>query len=82
MSETVNFRGVISKVTPDGASAVVTLNPAVDGRRLAVISTETTGRSTLVNTRGRLESGSKVIGLAKKGPDALRAIKVSLAPTS
>lgn len=79
MSTTVSFAGTISKVTADGSAAVVTLSTNVNGRSLAVISSDTTGRSRIVNKQGRLQNGSQVVGLAKPGPDALKVVEVSLA---
>lgn len=79
MEHTLNFAGTITKVTADGRSAVVTLNEAVEGVGLAVISPETKGRVSIMESTGHLESGRRVVGIATRGVDALRVVSVSAA---
>ena len=77
MEHTLNFSGTITKVTADGRSAVVTLNETVAGHGLAVISPETRGRVSIMDSTGDLENGRRVVGVATRGVDALRVVSVS-----
>jgi hypothetical protein len=77
MTETVSYSGTIQKVTPDGQSAFVRLNTAVHGVSIAVIGSSTTGRST-VSVGGQIRQGTHVVGLARRGSDALKAVTVSV----
>lgn len=76
MKEPIPFSGVITVVTRDGRSAVVKLDKAAEGYRTAVISPDTRGRVILMNGTGHLEVGTKVSGVGRKGPEALRAFDV------
>ena len=77
MTDTLHFRGHITVVTPDGRSAIVTLDDRVEGNTYAVISPNTAGRVDLLNGRGTLSTGTKVEGEATVGPSALKAISVT-----
>jgi hypothetical protein len=79
VSDVLQYSGRISKVTPGGQAAFVELDASVEGRSLAVISSDTDGRVVLAK-RGGIHSGQRVVGLARIGPDALKAVTVSLAP--
>lgn len=78
VDETLNFSGIIEKVTPDGRSAFVRLSHEVEGKTYAVISSGTQGRVGLARRQGHIVNGQKVVGLAKRGPDALKVIEVTL----
>jgi hypothetical protein len=76
MVDTLHFSGTITTVTPDGRAGVVSMDSAVGGTKLAVISANTEGRVALMNGHGALSIGTKVSGDAIKGGDALIAVNV------
>ena len=73
------FSGIITKVSPDGRTGVVTLDPKTYDKKFAVISPDTKGRIKLMNGVGQLTEQTKVTGMAEKGPDSLHIISVRLA---
>lgn len=75
----ISFTGSITKATPDGRSAVVTLDVPVSDRRFAVISPETQGRTGLMGEAGRLKAGTRVSGTGSLGPESVRAVTVAAA---
>jgi hypothetical protein len=77
MSDTLQFCGAITKITPDGRSAIVTLDQAVEGMGFAVISTETSGRVGLMNGKGSLSKDMRVAGTGVAGVDAIKALSVT-----
>lgn len=72
----MDFTGKVSKVTPDGRFAIVTLDSALEGRSLAVVGPDTKGRLSLMGEKGGLEAGLAVKGLCYPGPDAMSAVSV------
>lgn len=73
------FKGTITKVSRDGRTGVVTLDPRTYDNQYAVISPDTKGRIKLMNGVGHLTEFTKVTGLAEKGPESLHAVSVRLA---
>jgi len=74
--EPITFSGSVTKVTPDGRSAIVTLDRPVSGRRFAVISPDTQGRLALMDGDGRIQAGQRVGGKGVPGPESIRAATV------
>lgn len=76
MREESEFTGTIGKMTPDGACAVVRLDPLVGRFSLAVINFETQGRLAL-REHGAFHEGAVVTGYAVPGPDAMKVVVVA-----
>lgn len=73
--------GVISAVTGDGGSGVVSLTPSVDKFSTGVISPDTKGRISLMNLDpgGRLKRETQVVITRwQKGPESLRILEIAL----
>lgn len=71
------YSGVIAFVLRNGRSAIVKLDQKTHDREYAVVSDRTLGRIALMNGKGRLPEGVKVMGEAVDGAEALRAVSVS-----
>jgi hypothetical protein len=72
------FSGVIQTISLNKRWASIILDQTIEGRRLAVINTDTQGILKLMSSTnsGSLEEGIKVNGHGLLGPDALVATKI------
>jgi len=76
MCNSKNFSGQISTVLDGGQRAIVTLDKALWGQNLALITEASTGRIALMNGTGSLVSKCRVSGLAKESKNKYQSLQV------
>ena len=72
----IPIRGTIAIVTDDGRAAIVDLESPTGAFRSATLTATTKGRNTLLQSRGTLEKGLRVVGTAIAGLEMWEMVSV------